>query len=120
MDLTKFYARLREDVVPVAAGCIAFSATLGLSTCAQKAAGITTGTQWLAQLVGVPTVCFASLASHRSVLLAQEWIQNPQSLRDVKSSLDIVTSEFSSEHYEIGRYVRIPKQDVHMYVYLEL
>lgn len=118
MDNTsKVKSFVREEIVPVVSGCVAFYSTLGLSTCAQKMMGISTGTKALARMAGVPSVCIASIAGHRCALLAQEWSQNPQAIRDPKSSLRILSTSSSSwsvgDYYEIGIGIRLPKEEVH-------
>jgi len=115
MESSKLFSFIKQDVVPAASGCLAFYSTLGLSTCAQKMVGVSTGTKVFARAAGVPTVCLAALASHRCTLLAQEWSRNPEVIRDGKSSMRILTTSPSREDcYEIAPNIRLPKQEVHM------
>jgi hypothetical protein len=64
-----------EETLPVLAGCFAFGSTLALSTLGQKLAGISTGTNILPKVLGVATVCMASLASQEAAICNHEWVQ---------------------------------------------
>lgn len=115
MDASKLFSTIEHDVIPAAAGCLAFYTTLGLSTTAQKMVGISTGTKVLARMAGVPTVCLAALAGHRCTVFAQEWKKNPEVAQNVKSSIHIpATSAPRDDFYEISQNIRIPKRDVHV------
>lgn len=117
MDTSHLASAIRQEIVPTLSGCLVFATTLGLSTCAQKVVGISTGTKVLARMAGIPTVCIASLLSQRCTLLAQEWTQNPESIKDRKIVWEILAKPSSKDEcYEITGRLRVPKRDVHMYV----
>jgi hypothetical protein len=122
---SKIKSFILEEAVPVASGCVAFYLTLGSSTGIQKMLGISTATKVRARLMGIPSVCAASIAGQRCALLVQEWSRDPQAMRDHKSSLRILSTSSASAsredyYYEIANGIRLPKQDVHTYVITKL
>lgn len=115
MDTSQIASVIIEGVVPTLSGCTAFGITLGLSTCAQKRIGISTGKKLMARLVGVPTVCLASLISQRFTHLAQEWTRNPDILNNPEAVSQILRRQLARrEYYEISERIRLPKDDVHV------
>ena len=117
MDASQVASVVREGVIPAVSGCISFGTTLALSTCAQKRIGISTGNKLLARLVGVPTVCLASLISQRCTHLAQECNRNPDILKDPKAVSRILRRSLPRrEYYEISERIRLPKDDIDAYV----
>lgn len=123
-----------DITVPVLSGCVAFGGTLAVSTLVQKLIGISTATQVVPSVLGVATVCVASLASERAAILGHDRVQNWQasmkkkswySTTDKKKKANgwLSTSSSSSsssslaairqkEYYEVGDYVKIPKHHV--------
>ena len=61
---------------PILSGCLAFGSTLAVSTICQKVIlGISTGTKVVPTLVGITTVCLASLASQQLAVSNHVWMQ---------------------------------------------
>ncbi len=66
------------DALSVAAGCFAFGSSLAVSTLAQwKILGVSTGTiRPIPTVLGMVTVCAASLASHRASIMVHQAVSS--------------------------------------------
>lgn len=99
-----------EQALPIVAGCVTFGTTLAFSTLAQKVLGISTAKRFVPTVVGMATVCFASVASQRATIVAKDWMHNPES-RNAKRLLQIFTAPSASkEYWEIGG-IHVPKHE---------
>jgi hypothetical protein len=100
-----------DTAVPILSGCFTFGTALALSTLAQKAAGISTATKLVPSVVGIATVCLASLASQQAAIFSHEWIQNP-SMDVFRKRKNAWAKSPYRDCLEIGEYVKVPMHSV--------
>jgi hypothetical protein len=116
MDPTALAAYVPDQTIPIVSGCFAFGTTLALSTLAQKLMGVSTATKIVPSVLGVVTVCLASLVSQRAALCGHEWRLNPNFYQNTHTRKRIFATSSSSYRrdscWELGDYVKIPKQEL--------
>ena len=104
-----------EETLPIVSGYFAFAITLALSTSAQKLVGISTATKAVPSVLGMTTVCLASLASQRAAVGYHEWRKDHNFLRNrVKRNRVLASSPSVREYWEIGEQIKIPLHDLRM------
>lgn len=104
-----------EETLPIVSGYFAFAITLALSTSAQKLVGISTATKAVPSVLGMTTVCLASLASQRAAVGYHEWKKDHNFLRNrVKRNRVLALSPSVREYWEIGEQIKIPLHDLRM------
>jgi len=105
---------LPDETLPVVSGCVAFGTTLALSTLAQKMIGVTTGTRAVSSMVGMITVCAASLASQRVAAGSYMWLEDKNCFRNPEARKRLIFgSEKKVDVIKIyGTNLRVSKQDM--------
>lgn len=123
MDTSALVHYAPDSTVPIVTGCVAFGATLCLSTLAQKIVGISTATKVAPSVLGFATVCLASMASQRAAICTHEWMQDKRQLRDFitdpklpKKLFSLSSTKSSKEYFKIGDFVNIPFHDLRVCV----
>ena len=96
------------DALSIVAGCFAFGSSLAVSTLAQgKLLGVSTGTvRPIPTVLGVATVCAASLISHGTSIMVHQAALNPKAGSKYKPRL-------SAETVSIGE-LHVSKQAIRM------
>jgi DNA-directed RNA polymerase subunit RPC12/RpoP len=119
MDTTALVNYVPDSTVPIVTGCVAFGATLCLSTLAQKIVGISTATKVTPSVFGFATVCLASMASQRAAICTHEWIQDTRSIQKFvmdpktrKKMFSLSSTNSSNDYFQIGNKFKIPYHDV--------
>lgn len=107
-----------ETAVPVVSGCVAFGTTMCLATLAQKIIGISTANKMVPSLVGMATVCLASIASQRSAICAYDWVNDKRPIQEfimdpkTRNTLFSPSTASSAESIRISDQIKIPKHDL--------
>ena len=100
-DMTES-APTRTELASMASGCAAFTVTCGFSTLLQKGLGVSTGTgPPLPTMLGLATVCVASVASQEAAIYSHQHLSNAKVRRREPSA---------SDNYQIGSFLQVPKQ----------
>ena len=112
---TSLATYIPEETLPIVSGYFAFAITLALSTSAQKLVGISTATKAVPSVLGMTTVCLASLASQRAAVGYHEWRKDHNFLSNrVKRNRVLASSPSVREYWEIGEQIKIPLHDLRM------
>jgi hypothetical protein len=114
MDTTTLASYVPDYTLPIVSGCFAFGATLGLSTFAQKLIGISTATKMVPSVLGMATVCLASLTSQRAAICSQAWLKDPDVFSDPEKRRRLLATSPSSyqDCWEIEDNLKIPLHDL--------
>lgn len=122
MDVTALVPYSAESALPVVSGCFAFGTTMCLSTLAQKIIGISTATKVVPSLIGMATVCLASIASQRAAICTSDWVNDSRPFHQFMMDPETRRTLFSppkaspADCIQIGDHIKIPKHNLRVCV----
>ena len=109
-----------DRILPIVGGCVAFGTTLAISTAVQKLVGISTGNKVIPTLLGITTVCAASLVSERTAILTHDLWKDPNKKsfayvqKKIEMNLSVTTTAImeSSSQLREKRKFKLPMHEV--------
>ena len=96
-----------QTALPILSGCVVFGTTLAVSTLAQKIIGISTATKVVPSVVGVVTVCVASMASQRAAMINWEWVRQRQQRLLFSTTFPSIKNPFAIQNKSTKNYWNI-------------